>query len=182
MKLGIVVGSLRRDSFSRKIAENIVGLLPNGITAEWISIDLPMYNQDFDDDGTPPQSWTDFRAKVKDCNAFLFVTPEYNRSIPPVIKNALDVGSRPYGQNVWGGKKGAVVSVSPGAVGGFGANHALRQAVVFLDIDMLRQPEMYIGGVTKLLDENGVVIESTRGFLETFVSKFMEFAGVQNHA
>ncbi len=177
MKLGIIVGSLRRESFSRKIAENVAKLLPDSITAEWVSIDLPMYNQDLDDDGTPPQSWTDFRTKIKGCDAYLFVTPEYNRSIPPVIKNALDVGSRPYGQNVWGGKKGAVISVSPSAIGGFGANHALRQAVVFLDITMLQQPEMYIGGVAKLLDQDGNTIEATTAFLQKFVTQFVGFIG-----
>ncbi|MDR1668899.1 MAG: NAD(P)H-dependent oxidoreductase [Oscillospiraceae bacterium] len=177
MKLGIIVGSLRRESFSRKIAENIVRLLPDGITPEFVSIDLPMYSQDLDDGGNPPPSWTDFRAAVKSCGAYLFVTPEYNRSLPPVLKNALDIGSRPFGQNVWGGKKGAVVSVSPGAVGGFGANHALRQAVVFLDIQLLQQPEMYIGGVAKLLDENGAVVESTGAYLQKFVTRFAAFLG-----
>lgn len=177
MKIGIIVGSLRKGSFSRKIAKNIAGLLPDGVTAEWVSIDLPMYNQDLDDDGVPPQVWTDFRAMVRECDAYLFVTPEYNRSLPAVIKNALDVGSRPGGQNAWGGKKGAVVSVSPSSIGGFGANHALRQAVVFLDILMLQQPEMYIGGVDKLLDGNGKTIESTTAFLQSFVDRFIKFAG-----
>ena len=175
MKLGIIVGSLRRESFSRKIAENTAKLLPAGISAEFLNIDLPMYNQDLDDDNTPPQSWADFRAALSACDAFLFVTPEYNRTIPPVLKNALDIGSRPYGQSCWGGKKGAVISVSPGAIGGFGANHALRQAVVFLDIAMLQQPEMYIGGVAKLLDENGGVNESTGAFLQTFAARFAAF-------
>jgi chromate reductase len=182
MKLGVIVGSLRRESFSRKIAENVARLLPEGVTAKRIGIDLPMYNQDLDDDGTPPRSWTDFREAVKECDAYLFVTPEYNRTIPPVIKNALDIGSRPYCKNVWGGKKGAVISVSPGAIGGFGANHALRQAVVFLDITMLQQPEMYIGGVAKLLDKDGNVIESTNAFLRKFVTTFMEFTGGQKNA
>ncbi len=175
MKLGIIVGSLRRESFSRKIAENIARLLPGSVTVEWISIDLPMYNQDLEDDGVSPESWIDFRAKLKECDAYLFVTPEYNRSIPPVMKNALDIGSRPYGQNAWGGKKGAVVSVSPGAIGGFGANHALRQAVVFLDIIMLQQPEMYIGGVAKLLDKDGNVNEGTSAFLKKFAEQFTKF-------
>lgn len=178
MKLGIIVGSLRRASFSRKIAENVVRLLPGDVAAEWISIDMPIYNQDLDDDGTPPRSWIDFRAAIKSCGAYLFVTPEYNRTLPPVIKNALDIGSRPYGHNVWGGgKKGAVISVSPGAIGGFGANHALRQAVVFLDIAMLQQPEMYIGGVAKLLDQDGNTIEATTAFLQKFVTQFVGFIG-----
>ena len=175
MKIGVLVGSLRRESFSRKIAENVVKFLPGSLTAEFISIDLPMYNQDLDDDGQPPQSWTDFRANVKTCDAFLFVTPEYNRTIPPVIKNALDIGSRPYGHSVWGGRKGAVISVSPGAIGGFGANHTLRQAVVFLDIIMLQQPEMYIGNVAKLLDKDGRVNEGTAAFLENFAEQFTKF-------
>jgi chromate reductase len=175
MKIGIIVGSLRRESFSRKIAENTARFLPDSVAVEFIDIDLPMYNQDLDDDGAPPQSWIDFREKVKACDAYLFVTPEYNRSLPPVIKNALDIASRPFGQNVWGGKKGAVISVSPGAMGGFGANHALRQAVVFLNITMLQTPEMYIGGVTKLLDENGRVNESTGAYLEKFVTQFINF-------
>jgi chromate reductase len=177
MKLGVIVGSLRRESFSRKVAENTVSLIPGAIEAEWISIDLPMYNQDLDDDGEPPKSWLDFRAKIKECDAYLFVTPEYNRSLPPVIKNALDIGSRPAGQNAWGGKKGAVISVSPGTTGGFGANHTLRQSVVFLDITMLQQPEMYIGGVTNLLDENGNVNEGTAEFLQKFAVRFTEFIG-----
>jgi chromate reductase len=177
MKLGIIVGSLRRESFSRKIAENIARFMPDAIAAEWISIDLPMYNQDLDDDGEAPKSWLDFREKIKACEAYLFVTPEYNRSLPPVIKNALDIGSRPAGQNAWGGKKGAVVSISPGATGGFGANHTLRQSVVFLDITMLQQPEMYIGGVANLLDENGNVSERTAEFLQKFAARFAEFIG-----
>ncbi len=176
MKLGVIVGSLRRESFTRKIAQNVARLLPADVTVEWVSIDMPMYNQDLDDDGMPPQSWVDFRATVKSCDAYLFVTPEYNRTLPPVIKNALDVGSRPMGQNAWGGgKRGAVISVSPGAVGGFGANHTLRQAVVFLDITMLQQPEMYIGGVAKLLDENGRTDERTTEFLQKFVDRYVAF-------
>lgn len=183
MKLGIIVGSLRRESFSRKIAQNVAWLLPNSVTAEFINVDLPMYNQDLDDDGVPPKSWTDFRAHVKACDAYLFVTPEYNRTLPPLIKNALDVGSRPYGQNVWGGgKKGAVISVTPGALGGFGANHALRQAVVFLDIIMLQQPEMYIGGVARLLDKEGRINDDTRVFMEKFVTRFIQFAGGRGNA
>lgn len=175
MKLGVIVGSLRRESFSRKIAENIVRMLPPGIASEFLNIDLPMYNQDLEDDGTPPQSWIDFRKSIKSCNAYLFVTPEYNRSIPPVIKNALDIASRPAGQNAWGGKKGAVISVSPGAIGGFGANHALRQVTVFLNIVMLQQPEMYIGGVAKLFDENGILNEDTVAFLHDFTDRFVMF-------
>lgn len=175
MKLGIIVGSLRRKSFSRAIAENVARLFPGNVEVAWVSPDLPLYNQDLDDDGTPPPSWVDFREQIKACDAYLFVTPEYNRTIPPLIKNALDVASRPFGKNAWGGKKGGVISVSPGATGGFGANHVLRQSVVFLDITMLQQPEMYIGGVSQSLDENGNTDERTTAHLQKFVTRFVEF-------
>ena len=103
----------------------------------------------------------------------LFVTPEYNRSVPGVLKNAIDVGSRPYGQSVWNAKPGAVISVSPGAVGGFGANHHLRQSLVFLDVPAMQQPEAYIGGAATLFDaEGGVVNDETRGFLTKFMTAF----------
>ena len=103
----------------------------------------------------------------------LFVTPEYNRSVPGVLKNAIDVGSRPYGKSVWGGKPGAVVSVSPGAIGGFGANHHLRQSLVFLDVPAMQQPEAYIGGAAQLFDADGRIInEATREFLMKYLDAF----------
>jgi chromate reductase len=106
-------------------------------------------------------------------DGFLFVTPEYNRSIPSVLKNAIDVGSRPYGQSVWGGKPGAVISVSPGAIGGFGANHHLRQSLVFLDVPAMQQPEAYIGGAAQLFDAHGnITNETTREFLIKFMDAF----------
>ncbi|HBT95495.1 MAG TPA: NADPH-dependent FMN reductase [Coriobacteriia bacterium] len=176
-KIGIVIGSLRKESFSRKIAENVVRLLPDGVQVEWLPVDVPMYNQDLDDSGQWPQAWTDLKSAVAQCDAYLFVTPEYNRSIPPVLKNALDIASRPYGQNAWAGKKGAIIGVSPGALGAFGACQVLRQGVVFLDITLLQQPEMYIGGVDKVLDENGSADERTTRHLQGFVDRFMEFIG-----
>jgi chromate reductase len=110
---------------------------------------------------------------VKSFDGFLFVTPEYNRSVPGVLKNALDVGSRPHGQSVWGGKPGAVISVSPGAIGGFGANHHLRQSLVFLDVPAMQQPEAYIGGAAQLFDANGnITNETTREFLIKFIDSF----------
>jgi chromate reductase len=177
MKLGIIVGSLRRGSYSRQIAENVAKLLPGSVTAEFVSIDLAMFNQDYDDDGATPESWTAFRSKIKEYDAFLFVTPEYNRGLPPVLKNALDIGSRPYGKNAWAGKKAAIISISPGSIGGFGANHSLRQVCVFLDIAVLQQPEMYIGSVANMLGENGEVGDESRKFLQEFVTRFMQFAG-----
>ncbi|MGI6244300.1 MAG: NADPH-dependent FMN reductase [Pseudochelatococcus sp.] len=172
--VAVFVGSLRKASFNRKVAHILAGLAGDSLNLEIVEIgDLPLYNQDLDDEGTPPVAWTAFREKVKAFDAVLFVTPEYNRSVPAVLKNALDVGSRPYGQSVWSGKPGAVVSVSPGAIGGFGANHHLRQSLVFLNVPTLQQPEAYVGGIGKLLDDEGrLTNEGTRNFLAGFVSDF----------
>src|SRR5262245_49722979 len=128
-----LVGSLRRESFTRKLTQALVTLAPSRLRIELVGIgDLALYNQD--DEGSPPIPWETFRERIKRADAVLFATPEYNRSVPGVLKNAIDVGSRPYGQSVWTGKPAAVVSVSPGATGGFGANHHLRQSLVFLDM------------------------------------------------
>jgi len=172
--VAVFVGSLRKASFNRKIAHVLADLAPPELRLEIVEIvDLPLYNQDLDDEATPPAAWTAFREKVKPFHAVLFVTPEYNRSVPAVLKNALDVGSRPYGQSVWDGKPGAVVSVSPGAIGGFGANHHLRQSLVFLNVLTMQQPEAYIGGVGKLLDEAGQPASAeTSKFLGSIIAGF----------
>ncbi|MNE22133.1 NADPH azoreductase [compost metagenome] len=132
--------------------------------------DLALYNEDIDVD--PPAAYKAFREQIRSSDAVLFVTPEYNRSVPGVLKNAIDVGSRPYGQSAWSGKPGAVISVSPGAVGGFGANHHLRQSLVFLDVPCMQQPEAYIGGAASLFDDDGKLSEKTRPFLQTFIDKY----------
>ncbi len=172
--IAVFVGSLRKESFNRKMAQALVSLAPEALKLEIIEIGgLPLYNQDYDDEGKPPSAWTDFRNRVKSFDAFLFVTPEYNRSVPGVLKNAIDVGSRPYGKSVWAGKPGAVISVSPGAIGGFGANHHLRQSLVFLDVPAMQQPEAYIGGAADLFDQQGhIARETTRGFLMKFMEAF----------
>jgi len=132
---------------------------------------VPIYNQDGDEN--PPAEWAAFRKRIKAADAVLFVTPEHNRSVPAALKNALDVGSRPYGQNVWSGKPGAVVSASPGAIGGFGANHHLRQSLVFLNVPAMPQPEAYIGGADKLFDAHGKLInDGTRKFLQIFMQAY----------
>jgi chromate reductase len=174
MKVAVLVGSLRRESFSRKTAKTLVALAPESLTLEIVEIgDLPLYNQDGDDDGQPPNEWTIFRKRIKEYDGVIFVTPEYNRSVPAVLKNAIDVGSRPYGQSVWTGKPGAIVSVSPGAIGGFGANHHLRQSLVFLDMPAMQQPEAYIGGAASLFETEGKMShESTREFLRKFMTAF----------
>ena len=173
-KIAVFVGSLRKESFNRKMAKALAALAPESLMHEIIEIGgLPLYNQDFDDGGNPPTAWITFRKHVKTFDGFLFVTPEYNRSVPGVLKNALDVGSRPYGQSVWDEKPGAVISVSPGAIGGFGANHHLRQSLVFLNIPTMQQPEAYIGNAAQLFDANGnIQNETTREFFIKFMDTF----------
>jgi chromate reductase len=168
----VLVGSLRKESYNRKLAKALIALAPPQLKLEIVEIgSLELYNQDLDD--KPTQAWTAFRDRVRRADAVLFVTPEYNRSVPAPLKNAIDVGSRPYGSSVWDGKPGAIISASPGAVGGFGANHHLRQSLVFLNIPILQQPEAYIAGVDKLLDEQGgIANESTKGFLGKFLTTF----------
>lgn len=174
MKVAVVVGSLRRESFSRKMAKVLATLAPETLQMDIVEIgDLPIYNQDGDDDGKPPAAWTTFRKRILEYEGVLFVTPEHNRSMPAALKNAIDVGSRPYGQSVWSGKPGAIVSVSPGAIGGFGANHHLRQSLVFLDMPAMQQPEAYIGGASHLFDAEGKLTNDvTQEFLRKFLTSY----------
>lgn len=167
-----LVGSLRRGSLNRMAARTIAALAPPNLVFDEVEIgDLPLYNEDLERD--PPPQWTRFREGMQRAHAVLFVTPEYNRSVPGLLKNAIDVGSRPYGKSVWSGKPAAVVSVSPGGIGGFGANHHLRQSLVFLDMPVLQQPEAYIGNAANLFDENGgVKKEGTQTFLRSFAEAF----------
>lgn len=171
-KVAVIVGSLRKDSFNRRMAHALAGLAPAGLALGIVEIGLlPLYNQDLDD--APPAEWVAFRDQVKAADAVLFVTPEYNRSVPGVLKNAIDVGSRPYGHSVWSGKPGAVMSVSPGAIGGFGANHHLRQSLVFLNVPTMAQPEAYIGGAGSLFDHAGALTnDGTKKFLGGFMQSF----------
>jgi len=175
--VAVIVGSLRRESLNRKIAKALVEISPASLKLEIIEIGaLPHYNQDDDEAGKLPPSWTNFRSQIKAADAVLFVTPGYNRSVPGVLKNAIDVGSRPYGQSAWDGKPAAVVSVSHGAIDGFGANHHLRQSLVFLNMPALQQPEAYIGHATQLFDGGGKLTnESTRGFLRKLLESFADW-------
>ena len=170
--VAVIVGSLRKDSINRKVANALRELAPVELKLSILEIGhLPIYNQDVDEN--PPAVWTDFRGHIRAADAVLFVTPEHNRSVPAALKNALDVGSRPYGKSAWSGKPGAVVSASPGAIGGFGANHHLRQSLVFLDVPAMAQPEAYIGGADKLFDGNGKLVnEGTRKFLQGFMQAY----------
>lgn len=171
-----ILGSLRRDSLTKRLVRGLIEIAPPSLRIESVPLgDLPLYNQDYDE-STPPRPWVDFRARILRANAVLFATPEHNRSVPAALKNAIDVGSRPYGKSVWSGKPAAIVSASPGAIGGFGANHHLRQSLVFLNIPTMPQPEAYLGGVDRLVDEDGKFTdESTRAFMASFMSAFEQW-------
>jgi chromate reductase len=173
--VAVLVGSLRKESFNRKLANAMIEMAPPSLKLEIVEIrQLPLYNQD--DDANPPPASAAFKERVQKADAVLFVTPEYNRSMPGVLKNAIDIASRPYGKSAWDGKPGAVISLSPGAVGGFGANHHLRQSLVFLNVPAMPQPEAYIGNAAKLFDESGKLIEqTTRDFLQKFLQAFAQW-------
>lgn len=168
-----ILGSLRRESFTRRVVDVLKELAPTDLSFEVAPIGaLPAYNED-DDTDTPPAAWQAFRRQVAGGDAILFATPEYNRSIPGVLKNAIDVGSRPYGASAWLGKPAAVISVSPGVIGGFGANHHLRQCLTFLDMPVMQQPEAYIAGVGSLIDDRGRITSAeTATFLKRFIEAF----------
>ena len=172
-KLDVValVGSLRRDSFTRRVVSALVAA-PSGLALDIVNIgDLPLYNPDLE--GNVPPAWQAFRDRVRPADAVLFATPEYNRSVPGALKNAIDVGSRPYGKSVWSGKPAAVLSASPGALGAFGANHHLRQSLVFLDMPCMQQPEVYLGHADKIIDRDGKLADdSARELLKKFVNAF----------
>ena len=165
-KIAIIVGSLREGSLNRKVARSICALRGENLDCSIVQIgDLPLYNQDLD--ANPPEQWT--RQQVGAADGVLFCSPEYNRGIPGVLKNAIDVGSRPYGQSVFDKKPAAIVTASPGSIGGFGANHQIRQACVFLNMPVMQQPEAYLGHVTDdSFDESGCLKE---GPLKKLVTK-----------
>jgi NAD(P)H-dependent FMN reductase/ketosteroid isomerase-like protein len=181
-RIAVLVGSLRKDSFTRKIAKALVALAPEDWECSIIEIgDLPLYNEDLEDDA--PAAWTRFRAAIRGHDAVLFATPEYNRSIPGCLKNALDVGSRPQGKSVWSGLPAGVVSVTPYKLGAFGANHALRQTFVFLDMPVMQQPEAYIGGAGELFDGNGKLkSKETQEFLAKFMTAFARWIAAHPQA
>jgi chromate reductase len=173
--VAVLVGSLRRESLNRKLANALRGLAPPSLALEVVEIrELALYDEDLE--ASVPPAWAAFRARIRRADAVLFVTPEYNRSVPAPLKNALDVGSRPYGHNVWDAKPAAVASLSPGAIGGFGANHHLRQSLVFLNVPTLQQPEVYIGGAGDLFDQSGrITKEATSKFLTQFLGAFADW-------
>ncbi len=178
--IAVIVGSLRKDSFTRKVAQSMIELAPGSLNMEIVEIrDLPLYNQD-DETDNPPAAFTAFRERIRQADGILFCTPEYNRSVPGALKNAIDVGSRPYGKAAWTGKPCAIVSVSPGALGGFGANHHLRQMLPFLDMPCMPAPEAYVGQVAGKYEGERLIDDSSRAFFQTFIDTFA--AWVERHA
>lgn len=171
-KIAVLVGSLRKESYNLKTAKALIAMAPESLSLEIINIaNLPMFNEDLE--ATPPKEWVSFKKQIEAVDGLLFLTPEYNRSVPAVLKNAIDVGSRPYGGNSWNGKPAAIVSVSIGAISGFGANHHLRQSLTFVNVHAMAQPEAYIGGAADLFNEEGELTnESTRKFLSSFMVAF----------
>ena len=176
-RVAVLVGSLRKGSFNRKMAVALKAMAPPTMVLEIVEIGaLPHYNQD--DDAAPPAPSVAFKQAIAGADAVLFVTPEYNRSVPGVLKNAIDVASRPYGKSAWDGKPAAVISLSPGAIGGFGANHHLRQSLVFLNMPTMAQPEAYVGGAGDMFDETGAIKKpDTAKFMASFLEKFEAWIG-----
>ena len=173
-QVAVIVGSLRKESFNRKLAQAIARMAPEGFSFEDVAIDtLPMYNQDAD--GNEVEAVRRFRAQIADANALLFVTPEYNRSIPGVLKNALDQGSRPYGQSVWAGKPGAVLGVSVGAIGTAMAQQHLRNILAYLDVPLLGQPEMFIQAKDGLFNEDGSIGQGSHDFIQGWLHRYVEW-------
>jgi len=174
-KIGLLVGSLRAASYSRKVAEEMIRLAPAALQLEIIEIgDLPLYNEDLEQQ--VPEPWSRFRDAIRAKDGVVFVTPEYNRSVPGLLKNAIDVGSRPYGKSVWNRKPGAVASVTPGGLGAFGANHHLRQAMVFLNVPMMQQPEAYLSNIAACFnDPQSADRERLDQFLERFLKAYADW-------
>jgi chromate reductase len=179
IKIGVIAGSLRKESFCKKTARALCCMMPGNFEIKPVEIGgLAMFNQDYDDEGHTPAEWTRLREEIKTLDGFLFVTPEYNRSFPPVLKNALDIASRPMGKNVWSGKPGAIISVSPGKLGAFGANQHLRQTMSFLNIFLMPQPEAYLSEAAALFDDHGELCnEGTRKFLQDYADAFVQWVG-----
>lgn len=176
-KIGIIAGSLRKASFSKKIAKAVAAFQPEGFSFEIISIDgLPVYNQDFDDFNEAPESYKKLRETLKEMDGFVFITPEHNRSIPAVLKNVMDIGSRPAEENVWNNKPSAIFSSSPGNISAFGANHHLRQCLVYLNLPTMQQPEVYITKIDEWFDDNdNIKDEENKKFLKSAVDAYVEW-------
>jgi chromate reductase, NAD(P)H dehydrogenase (quinone) len=177
-RIGVIIGSLRQGAYSGMLARTLPEVAPQSMQLTYIPIgDLPLYNQDLETD-SPPPAWTAFRKAVQPCDAILFVTPEYNRSMPAAVKNALDVGSRPWGHSSWMGKPAGVISITPGALGAMASNHHLRQVLLAVNLAAMPYPEAYIPGAASLFDKDGKLTnDETRKFLATFMQAFETWVG-----
>jgi chromate reductase len=172
-QIGVVVGSLRKESLNRKLAAAIAKLAPAEFSFKHLEIGtLPLYDQD--DDGHPAEAVTRFKADIAAAQAILFVTPEYNRSVPGVLKNALDQGSRPYGQSVWGGKPAGVIGISVGAMGTSMAQQHLRNVLAYLDMRVLAQPEAFLQNREGMFNADDSIGENSKAFLQNWVDKFVQ--------
>jgi chromate reductase len=174
--VAVIVGSLRKESFNRKLANAVMAIAPDTLRMTIVPIgDLPLYNQDLETEN-PPAQWAAFRDAIRGVDALLFVTPEYNRSIPGGLKNAIDVGSRPTGKGVWSHKPAGVISVTPGALGAMAANHALRQTLAGVTVATMPGPEAYIAQAGTLFDQDGkLTSDSTREFLGKFLQAYVQW-------
>ena len=175
-KIAILIGSLRRDANSKRLAKAFASLFPEDYQTFSPEIGhLPLYNQDYDNSPEEPESYADFRKEISSADGVIFITPEYNRGLPAVIKNAIDIASRPWGKNAWNGKPAVVISSSGGVMGGFGANQQLRQSLVFVNMRVLAQPEAYIGKAQTLVDPDGkILLEETRQYFQSIVDAFVK--------
>ncbi|WP_073101634.1 NADPH-dependent FMN reductase [Pollutimonas bauzanensis] len=172
--IAVIVGSLRKDSINRKVAQALIDMAPAFLNLEIVEIGhLPLYNQDFDADS--PAAYIEFREKIASMDGVLFATPEHNRSMPAAMKNAIDIGSRPYSKSIWNAKPGAVISASPSLQGGFGANHHLRQSLMCLNVYCMANPETYLSQADKLFDPAGEVTETGRALLKLFIDRYAEW-------
>ncbi len=177
-KIAVIVGSLRKDSLNRKLAHALAQLAPADFTFHQVEIgDLPLYNQDDDADQAAPVKR--MKAEIAAAQGLLFVTAEYNRSMPGVLKNAIDHGSRPYGKSAWAGKPAAVVGISPGAAGTAMAQQHLRNVLTFLDVQTLAQPELFLQVKDGFFNADGSLGDGSRGFLQAWMDRFAAF--VRHH-
>ncbi|NYT36969.1 NAD(P)H-dependent oxidoreductase [Allopusillimonas soli] len=172
--VAVLVGSLRKASINRKIALGLQQLAPASLSLEIVEIGhLPLYNQDYDDNS--PESYTAFRQKILASGSVLFVSPEHNRGMPAALKNAIDIGSRPYGKSVWSGKPGAVITASPSMVGGFGSSQQIRQSLACLNVLTMPNPETYLGQADKLFDPAGQLTETGQALLSSFIEHYAQW-------
>jgi chromate reductase, NAD(P)H dehydrogenase (quinone) len=176
-RIAIIVGSLRRESFNRKFANALAKLAPSNFSFQQPQIgDLPLYNQD--DDASQAAVVKRLKAEIAAAQGLLFVTPEYNRSIPGVLKNAIDHASRPYGQSAWAGKPAGVIGVSPGAIGTALAQQHLRNILAYLDVPTLGQPEVFIQAKDGLFDDSGNIGQGSKQFLQDWMDRYASWVKI----